>query len=202
MFDRSFDGGERWLSMDIEIGKQVGGWNFDVPGVTNNVALPQIAVDYSKGPMSGSVFLLWADQREGNADVWFIRSYNGGDNWTQPMKIGDDQTKKHQFLPAMAVDQATGHVYIAYYDRKGYDDNQTDVILAYSTDGGATFGTVKVSETSFASDTDKPAGNFISVAAHKGIISPIWTRADNGKTSVYTAVIKQAELIKPVADKK
>jgi hypothetical protein len=201
-FDRSFNGGDRFLSMDIEVSQQAGGWNYAVPGVQKNVALPQLAVDYSKGPMSGSVFILWADQREGNSDVWFTRSYNGGDNWTQPFRLGDDQTKKDQFLPSMAVDQTTGYVYVAYFDRKGYDDNKTDVVLSYSTDGGATFGTVLISETPFSTGMDKSTDYFLSIAAHKGVITPIWTRFDDGKPSVITAVIKQADLIKPVANKK
>jgi hypothetical protein len=201
-FDRSFNGGERFLSMDIKVDDQTGGWNYPVAGIKNNTALPQLAVDYSKGPMSGSIFIVWADKRGGNSDVWFTRSYNGGDNWTQAFKIGDDQEGKDQFLPSMAVDQTTGYVYIVYFDRKGYDDNQTDVVLAYSSDGGTNFGTTKISETSFTPTTEKPLGNFISIAAHKGVITPIWTRIDDGKTTVITAVIKQTDLIKPVANKK
>lgn len=201
-FDRSFNGGDRFLSMDIPVSDHTGGWNFPVPGVNKNISLPQLAVDYSKGPMSGSVFVIWADRREGNSDVWFSRSYNGGDNWTHPFKLGDDNTKKEQFAPSMAVDQTTGYVYVAYFDRKGYDDNQTDVVLAYSADGGATFTTALVSEKPFAANTGQPLNNFLSIAAHKGVITPIWTRVDDGKTSVMTAVIKQADLIKPVANKK
>lgn len=200
-FDRSFNGGDRFLSMDIEVSPQTGGWNFAVPGV-KNLALPQLAVDYSKGPMSGSVFVMWADKREGNSDVWFSRSYNGGDNWTHPYKLGDDNTKKDQFAPSMAIDQTTGYVYVVYFDRKGYEDNQTDVMLAYSSDGGATFATALVTEKPFTPTVDKSIDNYLSIAAHKGVITPIWTRIDDGKPSVVTAVIKQSDLIKPVANKK
>jgi hypothetical protein len=201
-FDRSFNGGDRFLSMDIKVDEQTGGWNFPIDGVKNNTALPQLAVDHSKGQMSGSIFIVWADKRGGNSDVWFTRSYNGGDNWTQVFKLGDDQSGKDQFSPSMAVDQTTGYVYIVFFDRKGNNDNQTDVVLAYSSDGGATFGTAKISETSFLSTTEKPLSNFISIAAHKGVITPIWTRIDDGKTTMMTAVIKQTDLIKPVANKK
>lgn len=201
-FDRSFNGGERFLSMDIKVEAQVGGWNFAVPGVKNHVAFPQIAVDRSRGSMSGSVFIVWTDKRQENADVWFTRSYNGGDNWTQPYKFGDDEGKKDQFLPRLAIDQTTGYVYVIYYDRKMYDDDKADVVVAYSVDGGVTFGTTVVSEVPTAPTEEQQLSSFVSIAAHKGVITPIWTRIEGGKPSVITTVIKQSDLIKTAANKK
>ena len=96
----------------------------------------------------------------------------------------------------MAVDQTNGNVYIVYYDRRSYDDLQTDVYLAYSTDGGNTFVEKKISESPFVPEDSKPFSTYINIAAHAGIITPIWTRMDNGKTSVWMTVIKQEELLK------
>jgi hypothetical protein len=87
-------------------------------------------------------------------------------------------------------------VYIVYYDRRNYEDNHTDVYLSYSFDGGNSFKEVKISETPFIPDAAKFFGDYINIDAYSGIITPIWTRMDNGKTSIWTTVIKDEELTK------
>ncbi len=197
-FDRSFDGGSTWLTNDLLIAKQEGGWAMDIPGIMRSNGMPVLMIDNSKGRLSGSLYLVWADQRNGtdDTDIWFMRSTNQGDMWTQPMRINQDGPGKHQFFPWIAVDQGTGYIYIVYYDRRAYDDLQTDVYMAYSTDGGSSFKEVKVSESPFIPTETKFFGDYNNIDAHKGIITPIWTRMDNGRTSVWTSVIVDTELLK------
>jgi hypothetical protein len=197
-FDRSFDGGTTWLTSDLLIAKQEGGWSMDIPGIMRSNGMPVLMIDNSKGRLSGSLYLVWADQRNGtdDTDIWFMRSTNQGDMWTQPMRINQDGPGKHQFFPWIAVDQGTGYIYIVYYDRRAYDDLQTDVYMAYSTDGGSSFKEVKVSESPFIPTETKFFGDYNNIDAHKGVITPIWTRMDNGRTSVWTSVIVDTELLK------
>lgn len=197
-FDRSFDGGTTWLTNDLLITKQEGGWAMDVPGIMRSNGMPVLMIDNSKGRLSGSLYLVWADQRNGadDTDIWFMRSTNQGDMWTQPMRINQDGPGKHQFFPWIAVDQGTGYIYIVYYDRRAYDDLQTDVYMAYSTDGGSSFKEVKISESPFIPTETKFFGDYNNIDAHKGVITPIWTRMDNGRTSVWTSVIVDKELLK------
>ena len=167
-----------------------------IPGHDRCNGMPVLMTDNSKGRYRGSLYVVWADQREGDddTDIWITRSHNFGDNWSTPMRVNDDGPGKHQYLPWMAVDQTTGYVYIVYYDRRSYDDTQTDVYLAYSSDGGANFKNVKISEKPFAPQEDRFFGDYNNISAHKGIIAPIWTRMDDGKTSVWTTIIKQEDL--------
>jgi hypothetical protein len=198
-FDRSYDGGEMWLTNDLLIAKQEGGWSMDIPGISRCNGMPVLMIDNSKGRLSGSLYLVWADQRNGteDTDIWFMRSTNQGDMWTQPMRINQDGPGKHQFLPWMTVDQGTGYIYIVYYDRRNYEDLQTDVYLSYSTDGGSTFKEVKVSESPFIPTDTKFFGDYNNIDAHNGVITPIWTRMDDGRTSVWTSVIVDGDLLKP-----
>lgn len=194
--DRSFDGGERWLNNDITVTEQKGGWDISIPGHDRCNGMPVLMTDNSKGPYRGSLYIVWADQRKGedDTDIWFTRSHNFGDNWSTPARVNDDGPGTHQYLPWMAVDQATGYVYIVYYDRRNYDDEKTDVYLAYSADGGGNFKNVKISEAPFTPQDDKFFGDYNNISAHKGVITPIWTRMVDGKTSVWTAVIRQDDL--------
>lgn len=196
LLDRSFNGGERWLMNDVEVAEQPGGWDMNVPGHDRCNGMPVLMTDKSKSPYHGSLYLLWADQRngQGDTDIWFTRSLNFGDNWATPARVNDDGAGKHQYLPWMAVDPSTGYIYIVYYDRRDYDDNRTDVYLAWSVDGGASFKNTKISERPFIPQNDKLFGNHNNISAHDGIITPVWTRMDDGKTSVWTTIIKHEQL--------
>jgi hypothetical protein len=197
--DRSMDGGSTWLSNDIVVGEQPGGWRMNIPGIKQANGIPTLICDNTKkGKLGGVLYMVWADQRKGeqDTDVWFARSVNYGDNWTQPLQLGVAVQGKHQFLPRITVDPSTGFLYIVYYDRSQYDDLQTDVYIAYSMDGGTNFSMAKISEKPFVPDDKIPFGDGLSISAMDGVIIPIWTRMDDGKLSVWTTVIKHEELEK------
>lgn len=196
--DRSFDGGNLWLTNDILVTEQKGGWDLNIPGHDRSNGMPVLMTDNSKSKFRGSLYIVWADQSNGanDTDIWFTRSHNYGDNWSSPERINNDGKGKHQYLPWMATDQETGYIYIIYYDRRNYDDNQTDVYLAYSTDGGASFKNTVISEKPFTPQDDQFFGDYNNISAHKGIIAAVWTRMEEGKTSVWTTIIKHEDLEK------
>jgi hypothetical protein len=196
--DRSYDGGRTWLGNDLVIGRYPGGGLITVPGIQRCYSVPVLAVDNSLSYFRGSLYVVWADQSNGehDTDIWFIRSTNRGDLWTQPRRVNMDGIGKHQFLPSIAVDEATGILYILYYDRRAYDDLRTDVYLAYSMDGGSKFTEVKISESPFVPVAEKPFADHIAIAAFKGVIAPVWTRTDDSGMSVWTSLLKQADLVK------
>lgn len=195
--DRSWDGGNMWLTNDILVTNQPGGNRIAIPGMGVVEGSPQLVIDQSKGRFSGALYLIWTDAGDGNADIWFMRSFNMGDNWTSPLRIHTDDSDAHQFAPSMAVDPETGHIYIVFYDRRNHTDNQTDVYLAWSSDNGTTFKNIKLSETAFHPDFKGIQGKYNHIAAYNGIIIPVWTRIDGNKTSIWTSPVKQWELEKP-----
>jgi hypothetical protein len=97
----------------------------------------------------------------------------------------------------MTIDQSNGNIYVVYFDRGNYEDNQTDVYLAYSTNAGSSFKSVKISESPFVPEESSALNT--SISANKGIITPIWTKVENGKVSVWTAVVKEKDIIQPPA---
>ncbi|HMP98603.1 MAG TPA: sialidase family protein [Cyclobacteriaceae bacterium] len=196
-FDRSMDGGEFWLSNDLTVAEHEGGWDIKIPGLMRANGNPSVKIDNSRGPFRGVVYLMWSDQIRGedDTDIWIIRSGNGGDNWTQVVRVNNDEPGKHQFLPAMSIDPATGIVYILFYDRRDYDDNRTDVYLAYSSDGAQTFKNTKISESTFIPQDDQDFGAKISISAVNGTIAAAWTRMDDGKISTWASIINDVDLI-------
>ena len=196
--DRSYNEGKTWLKTDLIIAKQMGGWDMSIPGIGRCNGFPIAIVDNSGSPFHGSLYVTWADQRNGenDTDIWLSRSSNNGDNWSSPIKVNQDTAGHHQFMPWMAIDQTNGIVYVVYYDRRNYNDNQTDVYLAWSLDGGNKFTEVKLSESPFTPDDKKFFGDYTNLSTHAGTIAPVWTRMDDGKTKVITTIIKQTDLIK------
>lgn len=200
--DRSYNNGETWLRNDLAIFEQAGGWAMDIPGIMRSNGMPILVCDNSKSPQRGMLYIVWAEQQNGDTEIMFSRSNNYGDNWTVPAKINNDVSGKHQFFPWLTIDQSNGYLYTIFYDRREHEGNETDVYLAYSVDAGLSFHNVKISESSFVPDASVFFGDYTNIAAHDGVIAPVWTRMDNGKTSVWTAVIKHEDLVKAANEKK
>ena len=148
--------------------------------------------------------MVWADQRNGqeDTDIWLTRSHNFGDNWSSPVRINDDGPGHHQYVPSMAVDQTTGYIYLIYYDRRDGNGVETDLYLAFSTDGGVNFKNIRISESSFSSQPSDKVSIGTDITAHNGIVVPVWTRVDGGQTSIWTASINHEDLVKATTQKK
>lgn len=191
VFDRSIDGGITWLENDITVSDFPGGWDYAVPGLGRCNGLPVTCCDLSQSPYRGTVYINWSDQRNGtdDTDVWLMKSTDGGITWSDRIRVNDDPPGKHQFLTWMTIDQANGTLWFVFYDRRNYSDNQTDVYLAYSRDGGNSFTNLKISESPFRNTSAVFFGDYNNIAAYNNIVRPIWTRQDNSVTSVYTAIM-------------
>ncbi len=192
MIDISHDNGVTWLNNDINVTPTRVNWLvFNIPGVQRSPGFPFIACDLSQGPNRGNIYISWADQRNASYDteIWMAKSTDGGYTWSSRKKVNDDQSAKHQFFPAMTIDQTTGYLYFVFYDRRNYNDARTDVYMAVSKDGGLTFTNTKISETPFTPAQADFIGDYIGITAHNNIVRPVWTRADNGQISLWTAII-------------
>lgn len=190
-FDRSENCGKNWLEEDIIAGQINGGWNQEIPGINRCNGMPVTKVDLSEGPNKGTIYINYSDQTHGkdDTDIWLIKSTDFGDTWSEPIKVNDDNSGKHQFFTWMDVDKSNGNIYIVFYDRRNYDDNQTDVYLATSIDGGLTFTNELISESPFTPNQSVFFGDYNNITAFKGIVRPIWTRYENNKLSIWTALI-------------
>jgi hypothetical protein len=198
-YDRSFDG-EMWLSTDLAVAEQLGGWNIDIPGFGPVANTPVVAVDNSPSRIKGTLFMVYSDIKSGDhdTDIWLMRSVNRGDNWTEAARINKDEPGKEQFLPRISIDAANGSVYILYYDRRNYDDNQTDVYLSWSVDGGNQFNEKKINDKPItpAPGESGVLVDYLGLSVSKGLIIPVWTAFDGTKQEVWTSVLKEFELNK------
>ncbi|MFC2119733.1 T9SS type A sorting domain-containing protein [Bacteroidota bacterium] len=192
MFDKSTDDGQTWLEADINVtGFHINWLLFNIAGIQRAPGFPVINCDLSPGSNYGNIYICWTDQRSGynNTDVWLVKSTDGGLNWSVPIRVNNDQPGKHQFFAWMTIDQANGNLYFVFYDRRSYTDNQTDVYMAVSTDGGTSFNNFKISESPFSPTELDFIGDYIGVTAYDNIVRPVWTRVDNHQLSLWTAIV-------------
>ena len=198
VMQRSLDGGDTWLNEEKSIGKQYGGWDLDVPGIYRANGLPILKCDLSDGPNRGALYINWCDQMndESDTDSWIMRSMDGGETWSERIRVNQDTSGKHQFFTWMCIDQSNGYLYFVYYDRRNYSDTRTDVYVSVSRDGGNTFEDFRVSDSPFIPKKELFFGDYLNIDAVKGTIRPIWPRMDNGKISLWVGILSEWDLNK------
>lgn len=191
VMNKSTDGGFTWMSEDKFVTSQPTGWDYEIAGVSRANGLPVTACDISNGPYRGNIYVNFSDQRNGptDTDVWFVKSTDGGNTWSDAKRVNDDGAGKQQFFTWMTIDQKTGIIYFVFYDRRNYVNTQTDVFMARSTDGGETFENFRVSTSPFTPTSSVFFGDYTNITAYDGKVRPIWTRLDNTQLSLYTAIV-------------
>ncbi len=139
---------------------------------------------------NGDLVVVWNDQLLGDADILAIRSSDGGDSWSAPVRVNDDPAGALQFFPWVAIDGA-GNVHVVWYDRR-HDGVDLDVYYASSTDGGATFGANRrLTAASFVPvlPTEGGAAAFIGdyngIAAGAAGVFPFYQDSRRGEQDVW-----------------
>lgn len=197
VFNKSLDQGETWLSEEIQIDPIPGGWDYSIPGINRANGLPITKCDLSGGENHGTIYVNWSDQRNGenDTDIWLVKSTDAGNTWSDPIRVNDDGTNKQQFFTWMDIDQINGNLFFVFYDRRNYSNNNTDVYLAVSEDGGGTFVNKKISESPFIPNSGVFFGDYTNVVAHNNIVRPIWTRLHNGQLSIWTDITPLEQIL-------
>ena len=190
-FDKSLDAGLSW-GQDQIVAPIVGGWDQTIDGIGRVNGMPVTCVDHSNGPHRGRIYINWTDNRNGDNDVWVIHSDDGGTTWSPAQRVNNDGPGRDQFFTWMTVDPVRGDVHIVFYDRRHNDtkdSRSTHVMVASSTDGGASWVNRRVSESPFTPAGQVFFGDYNNITAVDGHVRPIWTREDLGVLSVWTALL-------------
>ena len=202
VFNRSLDGGTTWLPRETKISDIGGGWNYEVSGIFRCNGLPFTACDTTRGANRGTIYVNWTDQRNGatNTDVWLAKSKDGGNTWSPPKRVNDDNSNSQQFMSSMTLDPSNGWLWFVFYDRRNHTSSaypdvystgdSTDVYMALSRDGGETFQNFKISEQPFKPLQAAFFGDYSHVTAMNNVVRPIWTAmSSTGQKTIYTALV-------------
>lgn len=195
--DKSTDGGKTF-GKDRIIAAQPGSWDIPVAEIMRTNGMPFLVADNSGGKYNGNVYMQLGDDSNGDADIFILKSTDGGETWSKKIRINDDAigNGKDQFLGHIAVDQTNGDIYVVYYSRQNSENNLfIDTYVAFSTDGGETFTRRRITQKPFAAPGEKVFfGDYNGIAAYNGIVRPIWTDVDKGELAVKTAILDKEML--------
>lgn len=201
-FNKSTDGGATWPAAR----KIYTGTNFGIRGNLANKgnirvsSFPVMAVDRTAGANSGNLYAVWPQKSVAPAgsdpDIVLTRSTDGGTTWTPPIRVNDDPINngKDQYYPWITVDQATGAVYVIFYDSRDVPNDSANVYIARSTDGGLTFANMKVTDRAFKPKTISGLasgyqGDYIGIAAHKNTVYPTWADDRTGNYQIWMSTV-------------
>ena len=157
-------------------------------------------------PFNGHIYIAWADNRNGDGDILFVKSTNGGAAWSAPKRINDDPlgNGKDQFFPWLSVDDDC-KVNIAFYDRRDDPANHRfHVYFTHSTDDGVTFvpnARVTTAPSTNAQFMGMFIGDYIGLTSTTAASSafhhqvrravPMWTDTRNGNQDAFAATLLQ-----------
>lgn len=135
-------------------------------GFRNN-EFPQLAVDRSKGPSRGTVYVAWSDGRDNVIpdlasftgtyafpDILVAKSTDSGQTFTTPNAVSPMEADftglgRDQFFPGIAVD-GEGRVGVCYYDRRNDPGNTIiDRFCSVSHNHGASWNEHRVSHSNW-----------------------------------------------------
>jgi hypothetical protein len=180
-FDKSKDGGVSW-GRDKVIAQQIEGWDMDMPNIVRANGMPFIVSDISRDIL----YVCWADERNGNADIWLKYSRDRGDTWSNAIQLNLDKTTTHQYFPNIAVDQLAGKVYVAYYDFKSSTTNSFYTISLASYIAGGKVSNVQLTPFVIPLPGKKLFyGDYLDIDIHNDKLAVVYTAYDlNQKTEV------------------
>jgi hypothetical protein len=190
---KSTNGGVGW-DLPVTV-KNVTGLPDHLPNTSFRMhSLPTAAIDQA----TGHIYVAWADYRNGNADILFTRSTNGGATFSAPLEVAHDTTD--EFFPWLSI-APNGAIDIIYYKRVDTTSRKLNVYHKRSTNGGVSFGTkTKINDggdiragTQF---NGRFIGDYIGVVSGPSNVHALWMdarrtspRTGRRQQDVYSAVI-------------
>jgi hypothetical protein len=143
---RSADGGRTFEPVEkiFEFGPHIA--RHRVPEYPRAFSLPIVTADTSsRSRYRDNVYISFDDAREGESNIWFVRSTDRGRTWSAPRKINDNADRgplglpDHRIIPVVAT-APNGDVGLLWYDRRDDPTRRCwHMYFALSRDGGRTF---------------------------------------------------------------
>ncbi|HET9326239.1 MAG TPA: FlgD immunoglobulin-like domain containing protein [Candidatus Eisenbacteria bacterium] len=178
-----------FVSVPIDLGGtiQTGG-----PNPVGLLGQLWIAVDHSAGPRHGWVYVLASVMTPTDPlDVMFIRSTDGGQTWSTPVRVNDDPAGNNalQWFGTMSV-SPNGRIDAVWNDTRGQaTSNLCALYFSSSYDGGATWSPNEQASPVWNSSLGYPRqdkiGDYYHMISRDDGADLAWAATFNGEQDVY-----------------
>jgi hypothetical protein len=133
---------------------------------------------YSNAPsvsVSGSVVhVVWHDDRDGNTEIYYKRSTDGGISW----EIDTRLTNKNAFSKFPSVSVSGSVIHVVWFDERD-EVNNWEIYYKRSTDGGISWG-ADTRLTNNSADSQFP-----SVSVSDSVVHVVWFDDRDGNHEIY-----------------
>jgi hypothetical protein len=134
-----------------------------IPGRVANTAVRVFSIlSAAVDPNDGTIYVVWSSYgSDGYTSILLVSSADGGQTWSNPKIVNDDNGKSDHFMPAVTVGR-DGVVHFAWLDRRDDPSNTAyNIYYTRSFDHGRTFEpNVRVSAQS-SNSNELPDPTFI-----------------------------------------
>ncbi len=152
-----------------------------------------VAVDHSAGATAGNVYLLASVNPPGPdpLDVAFVRSEDGGQTWSAPIRVNDDPSQSNAWQWFAMMDTApNGRIDAVWNDTRNHDGSfLSELFYAYSTDGGRNWSANTPLTPAFDPHLGFPQqnkiGDYNDIVSHNDAVHVIFSATFNGEQDVY-----------------
>jgi hypothetical protein len=185
-------------TVSVNLGGEIIGFGGeDCPNPDGLLGQTIIAMDSSGGPGDGNIYLLCSVDKFTNSDpcdVMFVRSTDGGLNWSTPVRVNDDiGNNAYQWFGTMSV-APDGRIDVIWLDTRGNLGTVNSALYySYSLDEGVTWTpNVRLSET-FNPHVGWPQqnkmGDYFDMYSDEDGAHLAWAATFNGEQDVYYSLI-------------
>jgi len=168
-FDNSDGNEEIYYKRSIDGGIS---WGADTRLTNNTAASQDPTVSVSDSSAAAGVHVVWHDNRDGNFEIYYKRSIDGGISWGADTRLTNNTAVSQN--PSVSVSGLVVHV--VWYDTR---DGNSEIYYKRSTDGGSNWGV----DTRL---TNNPAASqfpFLSVSGQ--VVHVVWQDSRDGNFEIY-----------------
>ncbi len=135
---------------------------------------PSSVTSYTKciAASGNELHVVWMDLRDGNFDIYYKRSSDGGTSWGADVRLTSDPGDSE--YPSVAADGSL--VIVVWHDNR---DNNPEIYCKRSTDGGLTWG------SDLRLTNDAAASNYPSVTVSGSTVQVVWTDFRDNNYEIY-----------------
>jgi len=132
---------------------------------------------------NGNIYTVWHDYRNGNHDIYFAGSSDGGSNFNPNVRVDDTaDAYQEQINPSITTDNS-GNIYVAWMD---YRNGKNDIYFSTASSGvNPVFGAdIRVDDTGTAVNEQQYPSIATNASASAYVV---WQDYRNGNADIYFA---------------
>lgn len=130
---------------------------------------------YIESNLAGRLYLVWSDSRDGNSEIYFKKSTDGGSTWSNDQRLTNASGNSTE--PALVLGDS-GKIYLVWIDTR---DGNSEVYFKYSEDDGVTWS----ADTRLTNNPGSCSHTHIAISPDKGNLYVVWNDTRDRQEEVY-----------------